>query len=277
MRLRIWIAALLLGGGAAAAQTLDELKDRWKRQDYSGLLLPLLDRRLGEYGAVDFQRATGPTPVQELDYMIATTMCAIPDQRKRGCDYSQDLKMYGNQMWFDGRPIATAPIAKACCIAEPEAPQPGVTIRMKPKTYRWDALLQEARTVIPDPVLGMRVEGAQQGDAVRAFGIVGIARQQSSWVCNFEVNYSYNAAHSDVTVRVDLLWRGVRIPHGSLWGEPVILQTAPGIAAKRIIQAFIETGQADVPTDELQISLWENRKPFYTRKFPFVRTWPRLQ
>ena len=84
---------------APAQNQFSNLKSEWRAQRYKEVLRPLLEYRDSLGDGTNF----------EVDYMIGTAMCHLPDFTQDGIGYLQALPAaYGNNLSFDGRRVVIA-------------------------------------------------------------------------------------------------------------------------------------------------------------------------
>jgi hypothetical protein len=91
---------------ARGQDQLAAFKAEWRAQRYKEVLRPLLDYRDSFGDGGNF----------EVDYMIGTAMCHLPDFTQEGIGYLQALPTaYGNDLRFDGRAVNIRSTVNEAC------------------------------------------------------------------------------------------------------------------------------------------------------------------
>lgn len=92
--------ALFLSGSG-----FDDLRSQFARRDYAGVLAPLIDY----YTNMDKQNERQR---QEVEYMLAQTMCGLGSFRADGCEFAASV---GPKLWNGSQSLATADLFGNCC------------------------------------------------------------------------------------------------------------------------------------------------------------------
>jgi len=281
-RLISLLGVLLVGTAGSPAQTLDELKARWKSGEHSGLLTQLIDYRQGV--------PVGSAAAQEADYMLARTLCDMDEYKSLGCEYCQGLSaMYGAYLSFEGKRIDTAIVSRACGCAPPQPPPrtPKASedeherliqsLPPSPPPRPWSEILGAvAKTLLTTTTLSVqRTDLALPGDWIVGFRTVATERAPDPpfhWMVKLEVEYTYDIRHGDIIVGG---WAGgTSIMSGySYWGAVQEEPYGPSFRkGARQLQIAVQVLQPEAASTALTLFLEEGNPPnrtIITEEFPF--------
>ena len=129
-------ASILLTLPASPQVNFPQLRSEWRSGDYADVIAPLA-QYLSSLGD-DYRNF-------EADYMMATSLSALPDHHDQGCNYfSAMVRIYQQNHTgiVDGRSVSLQSAANSNC-PPPPPPPPGVTITYKATIFMRGPILQE--------------------------------------------------------------------------------------------------------------------------------------
>ncbi len=221
----------------------------------------------------------GSAAAQEVDYMLARTMCALDQYKDNlGCEYCQTLSgMYGRYVWFGNTQHDTAAIARACC-PPPAPPQAGVRIIQSQSRARPSyEILEDVAASLPvtTSLNAQRTEFAVPGDWITGFRVIAVERAGDNfwhWMIRLEVSYVYHIGHGSIMV-CGFAAGGPFTSGYSYWGpvqdQPYGPQFRKGVQKVRIA---IQLLAPQVSSTLMTLYLQEGTPPYrriLTQEFPF--------
>ena len=287
-----WIGILIVGSAVMAAQTLDELKQRWKAGNYSNVVSPLI--------TLHSKVPRGSPADQEIDYMLARMLCTMgkPD----GCAYCRALSgLHGESLVFDGASYGTREVAKACCPqekqdSEEEGSKEYYTFRSRSEdeiladlekefappldrsTVSTSVKVSAPASLVTTTLDVKRTEATLPGDWIAGFRLIEIDRANDPyfhWMVQLEVEYVYNVGHEPPIVTGEA--KGGPLVSGySTWGPGEDQPYGPKFRrVLRRLQIAIHLEQPEVAVNGVNLTLQEPLPPYRTiigEDFPFSYT-----
>jgi hypothetical protein len=126
----------------------------------------------------------------------------------------------------------------------------------------------------------VRTADALEHDGISGYRLVDIVRNGSFWRCNIEIDYTYDKRHHPVSVVGGVVdGQNVRTREWGFWGDRGDERDEGAFKrGTRRVSMAVEVHGDEAQSRELRLFIAAGDPPgevFYTRKFPFVRTWKR--